>query len=240
MSTGSIWGQTRRGLVSRNKGGSTKRRRQGLSVIPPTAWPTVAAVLDERDWLGVVVLLSVCYLQGTEVHRVVLDDDVVVVFAQRRTRRFVLPSAEAVSLVERFLARFHEETADMRAATRDTHLSNVLSTAVEPEVRRRLLAAGHRWATALDVSIGSLRRAGIEQLLATNERRELVRAFTRNPRAHPEDLLPPVSVEVMAAFDEAVAPFWTQIGRMLSPTAKAAIAALTNSDANAGDGDGSS
>lgn len=213
-------------MVGRTRGGSTKPRRVGLSVIVPAAWPTVKAVLDERDWLGVVVLLAVCYLQGTEVAEATMDGDTVVVFAQRRTRRFEL-SSESAELVRSFLAAFNAETANMLKESKRRHVANVLAAHVEPEVRRRLADDGHRWADAVDVSVLSLRRAGIEQLLGAYPQREYVRAFTRNPRAHPEDLLPPVSLEVMEKLDQAVAPFWEAVAQRLSAPAKKAIASLS-------------
>lgn len=232
MSSGPVRGRRRSGLLRPTRAGSTKPKRVGLSVIPPVAWPTVAEVLAERGWLGLVVLLAVCYLHGTEVARTAIDGDTVVVFAQRRTRRFVLPH-DSAALVERFLAQFRAETEQQRDEDRRRYVANVLQADVEPEVRRRLAAAGHRWAAAIDVSVRSLRRAGIEQLLSASERREFLRVFTRNPRAHPEDLRPPVSLEVMDELDHAVAPFWAAVANRLSVAASAAIAALADGGSGA-------
>jgi len=225
VSSGPFRGRSRHGLRPVARPGSTKRKRVGLSVIPPAAFPTVAEVLEERGWLGVMVLLAVCYLQGTNVPNVVLDKDRVVVFAQRRTRSFPL-SPDSVGHVQRFLDNFKTETEPLLPGRRARYVAEVLANEIEPEVRRRLRDSGHRWAKHVNVSTSSLRRAGIEQLLETSLGREYLRAYTRNPRAHPEDAQPPISLQVMAELDSAVAPFWTEVGTQLSPEARTAISNL--------------
>lgn len=227
MSSGPFRGRTRKGLDRPTRAGSTKPKRAGLRVIPPAAFPTVAAVLKERGWLGVIVVLAVCYLQGTEVTRVTMDEDAAVVFAQGRTRRFPLPP-DSAALVRQFLDAFQEETKDMLPERKRRYVAEVLSNDIEPKVQRRLTDNGQLWAKHINVSITSLRRAGIENLLASNFGREYLRAFTRNPRAHPEDLLPPISLQVIEELDEAVAPFWAEVKKRISPRAKAAIGSLAN------------
>lgn len=213
-------------MVARTKPGTTKRTRQGLSTIPRVAWPTVADVLAERGWLGLVPFVAVCHLGGTDVEHAVVDDNGIVVYVGRRSRRFPLPE-EALGQVREFLDAFASETAGLLPARRERYVAEILAGEVQPEVQHRLRAAGHRWAPWATVSITTLRRVGVEQMLADHAgHREFVRAYLRSPRAHPEDAMPDATEDTMQRFDKAVAPFWAAVAERLSPGARDAIARL--------------
>lgn len=231
MSTGPDRGKKRSGMVARSRTGKGKPRGEGLTTIPKAVWPVLSFELKKAGWLGIIPACCVCHLSGAEIVDSWVEDDEVVVFSGRRTRRFPLQEND-IKLVAQLLENIAEATSKdgMTERRRKNYVAEFLNKKIQPAVRRRLSDEGHAWSKHVNINVTTLHRVGAEQLVAGwCDKREYVRAYLRSPRAHPEDALPDSTEEIMNAYSSAAQPFWEKVDALLSPEVRAAIARLAKS-----------
>ncbi|MHB1721180.1 MAG: hypothetical protein ACYCS4_13975 [Acidimicrobiales bacterium] len=125
------------------------------------------------------------------------------------------------------LAATVEKTLAVLSDKEGRAISDLLDRKVTLEVRRRLAAGGHLWARHVVVGMNVLHRLA-DGAAARRfwDRPEHLRAWRRSAWATPEEVLPP-SVDVIAAdYDDAEAPFWHLVAKLLSQEDMEALAAL--------------
>lgn len=232
MSTGPDRGRKRQGLVSRTRTGQGKPHGEGLTIIPRVVFPTLWMVLEKEGWLGIIPACCICHLSGAQIMESQIEESELVVFSGGRTRRFPLTESDAKrveQLLEKIAGAVDKE--NFTEARKRNFVAEFLNRKIQPAVRKHLASLGYEWSNHVNINITTLHRVGAEQLVAGwGTRREFVRAYFRSPRAHPEDVIPDTTEEIMRAYDSAVAPFWRRVDSLLTSPARTAIARLAGAD----------
>lgn len=232
MSTGPDRGEKRRGLVARTRTGQGKPHGEGLTIIPRAALPTLWMVLEKEGWLGIIPACCICHLSGAEIMESQIEENELIVFSGGRTRRFPLTESDAKH-VEQLLDKIARavDKENFTESRKRNFVAEFLNRKIQPAVRKHLARTGNEWSKHVNINITTLHRLGAEQLVAGwGTRREFVRAYFRSPRAHPEDVLPDATEEIMRAYDSAVEPFWRRVDTLLTQQARTAIARLADAD----------